>query len=129
MNAIVKITGAYHSEFGRLANETLYSLYEKAAKGAIKDAGLEPQAIDGVFVGNFSGGTLNNQENIAPYGVNAIADLRFKPHYRTETACTSGSSAVQMAAMATAAVGIPCSVVDSSGDVRHPLPLAHAKQR
>lgn len=132
MNTGVNITGAYHSGFGRLANETLYSLYEKAAKGAIKDAGLAPQAIDGVFVGNFSGGTLNNQENIAPYGVNVIADLRFKPHYRTETACTSGSSAVQMAAMAIMSgqmdralvVGIEKMTDVSTADVTKTLALA-----
>jgi len=100
MNLGVKITGAYHSPFGRLENETLYALYEKAAKGALQDAQVEVQAIDGVFVGNYSGGAFNHQENIAAYGVNALPELRHKPMYRTETACSSGSSAIQMGAMA-----------------------------
>jgi len=100
MNLEVNISGAYHSKFGKLEDETLYTLYEQAAKGALQDANVEAKDIDGVFVGNYSGGTLNNQENIAPYGVNILADLRHKPLYRTETACTSGSSAVHMGIMA-----------------------------
>jgi acetyl-CoA C-acetyltransferase len=100
MNLEVNITGAYHSTFGKLENETLYSLYEKAAKGAIQDADIGAAAIDGVFVGNYSGGAFNQQENIASYGVNAIPELRHKPMYRTETACSSGSSAIHMAIMA-----------------------------
>lgn len=92
--------GAYHSVFGRLEEESLYSLYEKAAKGALEDAQLEAKAIDGVFVGNYSGGAFNHQENIASYGVNVLPELRHKPMYRTETACSSGSSAIHMGIMA-----------------------------
>ncbi|SMG51629.1 acetyl-CoA C-acetyltransferase [Marivirga sericea] len=100
MDLGVNITGAYHSSFGKLEGETLYSLYEKAAIGALQDAGIEAKAIDGVFVGNYSGGSFNHQENIAPYGVNALPEMRHKPMYRTETACSSGSSAIHMAIMA-----------------------------
>lgn len=96
----VNIIGAYHSRFGKLEGETLYSLYEKAIKGALEDAGLDARNIDAVFVGNYSGGTFNQQENIACFGVNAIPELRHKPMYRSENACASGSSAVHMAAMA-----------------------------
>lgn len=100
MDLGVNIAGAYHSTFGKLESETLYSLYEKAAKGALQDAQIEAKAIDGVFVGNYSGGAFNHQENIAPYGVNVLPELRHKPMYRTETACSSGSSAIYMAIMA-----------------------------
>ncbi|MGJ3235246.1 thiolase C-terminal domain-containing protein [Marivirga sp.] len=100
MDLGVNIIGAYHSSFGKLESETLYTLYEKAAKGALQDAEIEAKGIDGVFVGNYSGGAFNRQENIASYGVNAIPELRHKPMYRTETACSSGSSAIHMAIMA-----------------------------
>lgn len=96
----VNIIGAYHSKFGKLEGDSLYSLYEKAISGVLEDAQLQAADIDAVFVGNFSGGTFNNQENIACYGVNVLSDLRHKPMYRTENACASGSSAVHMAAMA-----------------------------
>jgi len=100
MDLGVNISGAYHSTFGKLEEETLYSLYEKAAKGALLDAQVDASAIDGIFVGNYSGGAFNHQENIAPYGVNVLPELRYKPMYRTETACSSGSSAIHMAIMA-----------------------------
>lgn len=95
----INITGAYHSPFGKLEKETIYSLYEKAATGVLADAQLEAKDIDAVFVGNYSGGGFNNQENISSYGVNILPDLRFKPLFRIETACASGSSAIHMATM------------------------------
>lgn len=100
MDLGVNISGAYHSSFGKLEGETLYSLYGKAAQGALQDAQLEAKSVDGVFVGNYSGGSFNQQENIASYGVNVLPELRHKPMYRTETACSSGSSAIHMAIMA-----------------------------
>lgn len=100
MNKNVHIIGAYNTKFGNLEEETIYSLYEEAAKGAIKDAGIDVKGIDAVFVGNYSGGSFNNQEHIAPYGVNILPELRHKPMYRTENACASGTSAVHMAEMA-----------------------------
>ena len=100
MNKNVHIIGAYNTKFGNLKEETIYSLYEEAAKGAIKDAGIDITEIDAVFVGNYSGGSFNNQEHIAPYGVNILPELRFKPMYRTENACASGTSAIHLAEMA-----------------------------
>jgi acetyl-CoA C-acetyltransferase len=100
MDLGVNIIGSYHSKFGKLPEETLYTLYQKAAIGALSNAGIDAADIDGVFVGNYSGGSLNHQENIASYGVNVLPALRHKPMYRTETACTSGSSAVHMGIMA-----------------------------
>jgi len=94
MNKNVHIIGAYNTKFGNLIEETIYSLYEEAAKGAIKDAGIDIKEIDAVFVGNYSGGSFNNQEHIAPYGVNILPELRFKPMYRVENACASGTSAI-----------------------------------
>ena len=100
MNKTVFITGAYNTRFGKLEDETLYSLYEEAAKGAIEDAGIAVSDIDAVFVGNYSGGSFNNQEHLAPFGVNVLPELRHKPMYRTESACASGTSAIQMGMMA-----------------------------
>ena len=100
MTLQVNIIGAYHSKFGNRKEDDLYSLYRESLNGALKDADVSAKEIDAVFVGNYSGGSFNQQENIAPYGINIQDDLRFKPMYRVETACTSGSSAIQMAAMA-----------------------------
>jgi len=96
----VNIIGAYNTKFGNLEDQTIYSLYEEAAKGAIEDAGIDVNEIDAVYVGNYSGGSFNNQEHIAPFGVNILPELRHKPMYRTENACASGTSAVHLAEMA-----------------------------
>lgn len=100
MSLGVNIIGAYNTRFGRLEEETIYTLYESAAKGAIQDSGIDVKEIDAVFVGNYSGGSFNNQEHIAPFGVNIFPELRHKPMYRTENACASGTSAVHIALMA-----------------------------
>jgi len=100
MNNNTHIIGAYNTKFGVLKEETIYSLYAEAAKGAINDAGIDIAEIDAVFLGNYSGGNFNNQEHIAPFGVNILPELRFKPMYRVENACASGTSAVHMAEMA-----------------------------
>lgn len=100
MSTKVYVRGAYNTKFGKLDDQTIYSLYEEAALGTIKDAGMEVSEIDGVFLGNYSGGGFNNQEHLAPYGVNIMPELRHKPMYRTENACASGTSAVHMALMA-----------------------------
>ena len=100
MGTSVNIIGAYNTKFGKLEDQTLYSLYAEAANGAIADAGIEANEIDGIFVGNYSGGAFNNQEHIAPFGVNILPELRHKPMYRTENACASGSAAIHMAIMA-----------------------------
>lgn len=96
----INIIGAFHSRFGNLESENLYSLFSQSLNGAIADAELTAKDIDAIFVGNYSGGGFNQQENIAPYGINVNPQLRFKPMYRVETACTSGSSAIHMAMMA-----------------------------
>ncbi|MEZ4912225.1 MAG: beta-ketoacyl synthase N-terminal-like domain-containing protein [Saprospiraceae bacterium] len=94
------IIGGYNTKFGRLDDHNLYTLYEEAAKGAILDAQIETKDIDAVFIGNYSGGSFNNQEHLAPYGVNIMPELRHKPMYRLENACASGASAAHMAVMA-----------------------------
>jgi len=96
----VSVLGTYHSKVGKLKEESIYSLLVKAGKGAIKDAGISPEDIDGIFVANYSGGGFNNQEHIAPYAVEIDEALRFKPCTRVENACASGSTAVEQALFA-----------------------------
>lgn len=92
----VHVIGTYHSKVGRL-EDSIYELLINAGKGALKDAGVEAKAIDGVWVGNFSGGGFNSQEHLAPCMVDIDPDLRFKPATRVENACASGSAAIAAA--------------------------------
>lgn len=89
----IGIIGTYHSKFGRL-DETVYEMLEKAVSGALEDAGIAPEKIDGIWVGNYSGGGFNKQEHIAPLALNAHPGLRFTPTTRVENACASGFAAI-----------------------------------
>lgn len=61
----VYVVGTYHSIVGRL-EESVYDLLIQAGRGALADAGVEARDIDGIWVGNFSGGGFNSQEHLAP---------------------------------------------------------------
>lgn len=87
------IVGWAHSKFGKLENETVESLIGTVAGGAIKDAGLEPSAIDEIVLGHFNAG-FSAQDFTASLVLQASDDLRFKPATRVENACATGSAAV-----------------------------------
>ncbi len=106
----VNIIGTYHSKFGNLKSD-IYGLVIEAGKKAIKDAGIEAKDIDGIWVGNYSGGGFNNQEHIAPYTLNIDSDLRFTPATRVENACASGSAAIEAAVNAIEAREIDIALV------------------
>lgn len=92
----VHVIGTHHSKVGRL-EDSLYKLLITAGKGALQDAGVEARDIDGIWVGNFSGGGFNSQEHLAPCVMDIDPDLRFKPATRVENACASGSAAIAAA--------------------------------
>lgn len=92
----VSIIGTSHSKFGKL-EENVYELLVNAGKGAIKDSGLKASEIDGIWIGNYSGGGFNNQEHLAPIALDIDPDLRFTPATRVENACASGSAAIKEA--------------------------------
>lgn len=94
----IKIIGSYISQFGELFDESLTSLLREAMFGAIKNSGLEPAAIEAIFVANKAGGSFNQQRQL-----NALASQQFKhlpPAMRVEGACASGGLAVLAAEQA-----------------------------
>jgi acetyl-CoA C-acetyltransferase len=102
----VSIIGAYNTKFGAFVEKnketgeikdtkTYYELLTEAGRGAIKDAGLEPKEIDGIWVGSCSPSLFINQEHVGPLGLEvAPEDLRFVSTTRTEGACASSSVAI-----------------------------------
>jgi len=104
--AHVSIVGAYNTQFGNFVKKnketgeitdlkTLYDLILEAGRGAIADAGIDAKEIDGVWVGSCAPGLFANQEHIAAFAPEIAPDaLRFKPMYRCEDACSSGSVAI-----------------------------------
>jgi len=102
----VSIIGAYNSKFGAFVEKnketgevtdkkSLYELLNEAVKGAIEDAQIDPNEIDGVWVSSFTPGLFTGQDHLGPLPIEAFPEaLRFKASQRVEGACASGSLGV-----------------------------------
>ncbi|MCF8051104.1 MAG: hypothetical protein K9L59_07690 [Desulfobacterales bacterium] len=102
----VSIIGAYNTKFGAFVEKnretgevrdtkSFYDLIIEAGKGALEDAGLSAEEIDGIWIGSCSPSKFINQEHVGPLGLEvAPEELRFVPTTRTEGACASSSVAL-----------------------------------
>jgi acetyl-CoA C-acetyltransferase len=86
------IHGIGMTRFGSLPEFTLKDLLLNACAEALKDAG-RPK-IDAVFVGNFLGGSISNQEILGAIVANDLG-LGFIPSTKVEGACASGGIALR----------------------------------
>lgn len=86
------IVGWSHTPFGKQDDDDVESLIVEAARGAIADAGLGPDEIDEIVVGNV--GRLSPQEFPSSLVLQVDDVLRFKPATRVENACATGSAAI-----------------------------------
>ena len=87
------IVGWAHTRFGKHDGMDVEDLIAEVAGAAIADAGLEPDAIDGVFVGMFNSG-FSRQDFPSSLAFQSVPALRFVPATRYENACASGSAAL-----------------------------------
>lgn len=87
----VAVIGLGMTKVGHLFSESLRSLFSKAARSALEDAG-NPK-IEALYVGNMSAGQFNNQENIAAL-LSDFAGLNGIPATRIEEGCASGAAAI-----------------------------------
>ncbi len=86
------IHGIGMTRFGSLPEYSLKELLLNACSEAMKDAG-RPK-IDAVFVGNFLGGSISNQEILGAIVANDLG-LGFVPATKVEGACASGGIALR----------------------------------
>ncbi|GAW34399.1 beta-ketoadipyl-CoA thiolase [Roseovarius sp. A-2] len=92
MSTGISIVGSGHTKFGRL-QENLEDLIVAATREAVEEAGIDPAAIDAVFLGHFNSGMVS--DGFASSLIHqAYPQLRFKPGMRAENACASGSAAI-----------------------------------
>jgi acetyl-CoA C-acetyltransferase len=87
------ITGWGHTLFGKLDALSVEDLMGQAAREAIKTADLSAQDVDGIFVGHFNAGFVN-QDFTASLLAMAIPELRHVAAVRVENACATGSAAI-----------------------------------
>jgi len=90
----VKIIGGAITKFGRHLDRNLKSLVAEAVNGALEDAGVTKEQLQGAWVGNASQGVLQGQESIRgqvvlnPLGIVGI------PVINVENACASSATAL-----------------------------------
>ena len=83
-----------HPDFGKRENPTLKEHLGSAVNDTIAEVGLDPAAVDRLYIGNFVGELFINQGHLgaALVGMNPAFDG--KPASRLEAACASGGLAV-----------------------------------
>jgi acetyl-CoA C-acetyltransferase len=88
------VIGAAHTRFGEHWEKSYRDLMTEAGLAAIRDAGIQGDEIDAVFVGTMSTGKLVGQEHAAPLLLDGagLAD-RHLPATRIEAAGASGAVA------------------------------------
>ncbi|MDJ0945468.1 MAG: acetyl-CoA acetyltransferase [Kiloniellales bacterium] len=87
------IVGWAHTPFGKHESEDPESLIVRVAVEALADAGLEPEEVDEIVVGQFNEG-FSPQAFPASLVLQADERFRFKPATRVENACATGSAAI-----------------------------------
>lgn len=92
---MVSIVGWGHTPFGKLEQD-LETLIRDAGAEALAHAGVAPRDVDGIWLGHFNGGMVDDGF-VASMALGIHDDLRFKPATRLENACASGSAAIYAA--------------------------------
>jgi len=80
--------------FGRHLDRNLKSLVAEAVNGALKDAGVTKEHLEGVWVGNASQGVLQGQESIRGQVVMRAMGIGGIPVINVENACASSATAL-----------------------------------
>ena len=97
----VAIIGVSQTKFGELWDVSFRDMITEAGMNAIRDANIEGDELEAMYVGNMSAGLFVEQEHIA----SLIADhagLTPIPCARIEAACASGGLALRNGIMAVA---------------------------
>jgi acetyl-CoA C-acetyltransferase len=91
----VFVAGGYTTKFGELWNIDFRQLGVEAAIGAVKDASLELEDIDAIYVGNMGASRFAGQDHI---GALFASELGLDcPAFHIEGACASGGLAFRSA--------------------------------
>jgi acetyl-CoA C-acetyltransferase len=90
------IVGWGHTQFGKLADQSLEQLIVEAGQQALASAGIDGDAVDAVWLGHFNSGMVPDAF-CSSMVLGVDEKLRFKPAIRCENACASGAAALYAA--------------------------------
>ena len=101
-NGGVTILGGHQTDFATniaKAGQDVSDLVREAVTGTLADAGIEPDQIESIHVGNVFGQLYNGQGHLGAMPASVIPELWGVPAMRHEAACASASMAT-LSAMA-----------------------------
>ena len=93
----VRVAGVGMTPFGKQSERTSRELFAAAAAEAFEDAGVDQQAVEELFYGNFMGEFAETQGHQGPLMANAAGITA--PATRVESACASSGAAVRQGVM------------------------------
>jgi acetyl-CoA acyltransferase len=117
--ADVRIAGAAMTQFGKFPDSTIRSLAEEAVAGALRDAGIGPEAVEMVFFSNATAGVLTGQEMIRGQVALRHTGLLGIPIVNVENACASASTAFHLACMAVRSGAVDVALAVGSEKLTH----------
>lgn len=96
----ISVVGIGKTKYGVLKDKTFLDLSVEAGKKAMEDAGIGPDEIEALYLGNYGASDFINQNHLAPYVGSALGLGAHVPCTHVENACASGGSAVREGALA-----------------------------
>lgn len=90
------LVGWAHLPFGKHTELGIEDLIVQAAQGALKDAGITGEQVDGLWLGQLNGGLVPDIF-CSSMVLQADDGLRWTPATRVENACASGAAAIDAA--------------------------------
>jgi acetyl-CoA C-acetyltransferase len=91
----ISVVGIGKTRYGVFKEKTFLDLSVEAAKRAMEDAGIGPEEVEALYLGNYGGSDFINQNHLAPYVGSALGLGAHVPCTHIENACASGGSAVR----------------------------------
>ncbi|HSW14326.1 MAG TPA: acetyl-CoA acetyltransferase [Solimonas sp.] len=114
MSTQIHILGGHQTDFARVwsrEGKDLSDMIREAAYGAIESAGIAPEAIGTIHVGNAFGELQRQQGHLGSMVAQVVPELWGRPAMRHEGACASGSLAILTAMAEIEAGRYDCALV------------------
>lgn len=116
----VVVAGVGQTAFGRFPERNVRSLTEEALASALQDAGLDAQRIGVTFFSNSLSGLITGQETIRGQVALRYSGVMGRPIINIDNACSSGSSAFQLAWLSVASGHVDIALAIGAEKLTHP---------
>ncbi len=116
----VYVAGTGMTLFAKQPGRTLKDLAAEAVRGALEDAGVPVDAVQGCWFANAVAGSITGQEMVAAQVTLRPVGLGGIPMFNVENACASASSAFHLAWQAVAAGACDVALAVGAEKMTHP---------